>query len=139
MRSTVQQDQQKKPMPDESTAPLRSIQNWHCKEMRHEAVLERLCMKKENFHKTNMRICNLHQWERINLQKTITRKNGKTRLLEWEVSVPCAIGVRHAAANSSCDTRGTARERREVAAWNESYNQMEQHYGPSPSKKNSKS
>ena len=40
-------DQNVKPMPDEVTTRIRTVENWHCKEMRHEIVLNRLNIKVE--------------------------------------------------------------------------------------------
>ena len=129
-------DKNKKPMPDEKTARVRAIENWHCKEMRHDIVLDRLGIEKEDFNKSNMRLCNLHKWEMVPIKKTITRKNGKNVHLEWNVSVPCAVGVKNATAPiTHDDSRGTAKERLEVNAWNETYENMEGNYGPSPAKK----
>ena len=54
---------------------------------------------------------------------------------EWKGSGPCAVGVRNVTAHSTHDSRGTAKERREVAAWNQTYNDMETRYGPSPEKR----
>ena len=69
-------DQNVKPMPDEVTTRIRTVENWHCKEMRHEIVLNRLNIDKENYNK-KMRLCNLHEWEMVPIKKTSTRKNGK--------------------------------------------------------------